>query len=963
MHAPRLVFLMAAVCSLAPAQTTVDVGSGSPTEQIRQLFNQAFYRNGFANLVTLPPVANVRKLGTNGLVQEFNDAKGTSGSKYALVLANSTAAITETTFVEQLYPGLYSYWTSVGTTTAGMPVTDTLNCGQLVAANSCQYQLFDKPYALFVYANLVNLTTTTFATRDPYYTKWSGYGGINMMGPANSAETAVTSSTAATGTVQTFDRGAIYTFTTGTLSGRTIGVKEPVWDLYSANGGAAGALGFPTGEELVTTTGNKAQAFENGSIEYNPATLVAFLRTRVAAISIVTSANPIRLQQGNSITIKATLADSTGALLTDRTVLWSTSDSRVVTLQGSGSSAILKAVGGGTATIRATSEGKTSSAVTVIVSAPCCQVGEGAPTTAISQAFQDALTRNRITVTTPVSAAVMRSGAGYVQVFTSTDGQTYWVAVPDRLITGYVLGGRFLARYVELGGTTGVLGFPTSDASPGGRQMFENGALAGDPVVLVSGDILTKWSTLGYETGQAGLPFSTSATYSTFRATRGLYQAFRSAMLVGVTGGKVYAVTGLILTRYAAIAGPAGRLGAPLNEEYGVNGRRRQDFEGGYVDYAPGDASAQVNDTARQPVVLASPSTVVAGTPVHLAVGGFADGATVKVSITGQADFQVTVASGAYSWDAYVAPGSKSSTVTVTAVNTADATKTAKVSYTIKAQSDAKLQLTAASGDSQVGAPGALLASPLVVTLADDSGTPLSGMTVQFAASPGARIGSPSAVTDQNGRAWATLRLPSEQGIALATARIGSQVVTFSARASQVALTGFPAITQAVGGAMGSGTVKIADQGGLLAAVAGILRYHQSRGELMSPNGTADPGALNDYLTAFCAPAADGGSTCDGYLNAGGSTDPIVNLWRAGGFVGGAIDVQVLSPTLDAIRDTASQSAPVLVALALTSGSAAVGGNFVVVTGIQADGTVMIADPNPGLRHAWRSTITWPDSW
>ena len=77
-----------------------------------------------------------------------------------------------------------------------------------------------------------------------------------------------------------------------------------------------------------------------------------------------------------------------------------------------------------------------------------------------------------------------------------------------------------------------------------------------------------------------------------------------------------------------------------------------------------------------------------------------------------------------------------------------------------------------------------------------------------------------------------------------------------------------------------------------------------------------------------------------------------MNLWRVGGFVGGAVDVQVLSPTVEAIRDTASQSAPVLVALSLVSGSATVGGNFVVVTGIQADGTVGIADPNPAYNRA-----------
>src|SRR5205085_8382215 len=52
----------------------VDIGVGAPVD-VQLQFLAAFNRNGFANLVSLPPVANVKRLGTTGYVQEFNDAK------------------------------------------------------------------------------------------------------------------------------------------------------------------------------------------------------------------------------------------------------------------------------------------------------------------------------------------------------------------------------------------------------------------------------------------------------------------------------------------------------------------------------------------------------------------------------------------------------------------------------------------------------------------------------------------------------------------------------------------------------------------------------------------------------------------------------------------------------------------------------------------------------------------------
>jgi hypothetical protein len=51
--------------------------------------------------------------------------------------------------------------------------------------------------------------------------------------------------------------------------------------------------------------------------------------------------------------------------------------------------------------------------------------------------------------------------------------------------------------------------------------------------------------------------------------------------------------------------------------------------------------------------VTATPASVLAGSRVRLAVAGFNNGDTVAFPITGQPDFTVRVASGAYVWDAF----------------------------------------------------------------------------------------------------------------------------------------------------------------------------------------------------------------------------------------------------------------------------------------------------------------------
>ena len=104
-----------------------DVGHGAPNAAIQELFITNFYRNNFNNLVSLPPLGDVKKLGTTGYVQEFADANKTSGVKFALVKPNASTARTPTArrwFSSFMATSTVTTHRS-GQTTAGYPTEDT----------------------------------------------------------------------------------------------------------------------------------------------------------------------------------------------------------------------------------------------------------------------------------------------------------------------------------------------------------------------------------------------------------------------------------------------------------------------------------------------------------------------------------------------------------------------------------------------------------------------------------------------------------------------------------------------------------------------------------------------------------------------------------------------------------------------------------------------------------------------
>ncbi|MGH9718738.1 MAG: Ig-like domain-containing protein, partial [Bryobacteraceae bacterium] len=405
---PTVVALL--VCAAALAPLRADVGTGAPAPSVTSSFINAYFRNGFAYLVSLPPINDVTRFGPTGLVQEFRDVDRTANVRLALVRASTSPTITVGLDVAQVLANMYGYYSSVGPTTAGYPTADTLTCPAF-DGNSCQYQFFSNSYLLFAYQN-PTFNGQNFAVRAGFYTKWNALGGINNLGRATDIERAVTIQ-AINATVQLYANGAIYSITSGINNGRVFAVPQPYYALYQQNNGHEGFLGLPTSDEIILPDGRRRITFQGGNLESDGSS--ASLKLPVASVSLTpTSSGTIRLKAGETMELRAQVVAANGATLNDRVVTWTTSNGSVVTIQANGATATLRAVAAGSANIAASSEGKVSPVITAIVNAQCCQVGEGAPSATVAQAFVDAVTRLRLAIALPAQNPVRRVGAGYV---------------------------------------------------------------------------------------------------------------------------------------------------------------------------------------------------------------------------------------------------------------------------------------------------------------------------------------------------------------------------------------------------------------------------------------------------------------------------------------------------------------------------------------------------------------------
>jgi uncharacterized protein (TIGR03437 family) len=915
----RLLLSPALLIFAVSLASAASIGSGSPSAAIQQSFQNAYNRGQFPLLVNPVPLADVRALGSPGLVQEFGPRTGTGTAKYALIKPDPNAPVAALDTL-QVLSDVYVYYNSVGVATAGYPVNDTQTC-PTNSVGACSYQLFSKNYALFVYST----PSVSLTVRDPFYTAWTNNGGIGgVPGVANSAETIITSVSKVQATQQQFDGVTIFVYPVGGTIPTVRSVVGAFNTVYGNNGGY-NALGLPTSDmQTQTGSGLMRQTFEYGRIEQIPGNDPT-VRFALGNLDITFLTQGLNLNAGASATIAATTLDIHGLTVTDRALTWTSTNGTVAKVTGNGYTAVVQGISGGSAQIYVTAEGKTSTPLAVRVGSVCCLIGEGAPTPALTQAFQNAVTRNSLSVATPVAAPVARQGAGYNQTLSAGDGSgaTYVVAVADNSGTAWVLSGPVYAAYLANGGFTGPLGYPASDLLTGGVQRFTSGAvLAGSPVRVIPAPVAPKWFQLGGVSGVAGAPVSDAVAFTSFTGISGVAQNFAGGTLFGVSSGgaagQAYFSSGLILARYLALSGTAGALGVPTGDVFGTT-VLTQNFEGGYIDLQPGAAAAVEHFKPRRPAITATPSTVVPGGRVRISATGFTPASMLSFTITGQPAFSVQSEAGAYTWDVVIPASAKASTVAVQA-SAKPGTDVASASYTITSVAALLPKFRILSGDQQTGAPGAVLPAPITALLTDSTGAPIAGVPVSATTSPGANLQS-GLVTDAAGRVSALFRLPATGGVAVGSLAAGGQVVEFSALAASRLIPAFPPFAQAD------------PQGALVATLASLIRFYQNAGILMIANGSASPAGLTTYLTAN-----NGFSAADSGLQ-------IANPWVAVQFAKGGLYLE--TPALQSITDLVSAGTPVGLVLNLTVDGVAAGYTSVSALGVNADGSIAVSDPNP----------------
>ncbi len=851
---------------------------------------------------------------------------GLASINYALILPD-TAALDDPPLVWQVWGNMYSYFTSIGVGVTGYPTMDTASC-PTNTFGTCTYQTFASNYALFVYQSLA----TNFTLKGNTYTSWNNAGGITTMGAPVSAAASVTSISGVVGSQQFFGNGFIAAYPSSSTTAPAYAVTG---DLYTAylQAGASAALGFPTAAPVtLNAAGTVRQTFENGRIEQTPGSAPVVLFT-VKSLAISAPTATLNMQPGDTVSIKAVTLDTRGLPVTGRALSWTSTNGAVASIQGMGDTAIVKAVGGGAANVYVTGEGLTSVPLSIRVAGVCCAVGEGAPSAASQQAFQAAVSRNSITVTLPATSPATRTGAGYAQTLTAADGsgKIYVIAQPDNSTTAWLLTGDLYTAYLANGGFTGSLGYPASDPLPGGVQKFTSGAalaptpVGGSPVVVVSAAIAPKWFALGGIAGAPGAPSGPAVPFTSFGGRSGSTQFFARGTIYAVTSGGAagtYFSTGLILARYDALSATLGALGAPTSDIVpSATGVQTQTFEGGSIDLQPGAAAAVEHLNPRRPTLTATPATVVPGGRVRIAATGFAPGANLAFTVTGQPNFSTATPSGAFQWDIVVPTSAKPTTVQV-AVAAQTGSDKAAASYSIASAAAALPKLTLVGGDRQTAQPGSTLPAPVVALLQDSTGAPLAGVPVGVTASPGAIIQAPN-TTDENGTVRILFRLPPTAGVAVGSISSGGKTVDFSALAAAATIPNFPQFTQTD------------PQSALATTLAELIRFSQNAGTIGTPNGLATAANIAAWLTSS-----------NGYDQSDSKTN-ITNPWVAAQFAKASIALE--DPGLDHIRDLINSGTPVGLVLNLTADGQPAGGTAVAATGIAPDGSILIADTNPAL--------------
>ena len=166
------------------------------------------------------------------------------------------------------------------------------------------------------------------------------------------------------------------------LSGRSV-----IWSSSNNAVATVSGTGLVPGLALVTGVGEGTAIITATSEGVSDTATVTVTLVPVASVEVSPSSTSI--QEGGTTQLTATTRDASGVVLSGRTVIWSSSNNAVATVSGTG---LVTGVSSGTATISATSEGKTGSATITVTLVPVASVDVTPSTTSVTQGSTAQLT-------------------------------------------------------------------------------------------------------------------------------------------------------------------------------------------------------------------------------------------------------------------------------------------------------------------------------------------------------------------------------------------------------------------------------------------------------------------------------------------------------------------------------------------------------------------------------------------
>jgi GH25 family lysozyme M1 (1,4-beta-N-acetylmuramidase) len=157
----------------------------------------------------------------------------------------------------------------------------------------------------------------------------------------------------------------------------------------------------------------------------------------------------------------------------------------------------------------------------------------------------------------------------------------------------HMVHGAILARYKALGGPAGILGFPLTDQlrAPDNVGWYNTFSGMGRSSIYwtsktgahaVGGAIRAKWRDLGGPTGFVGYPLTDELPTS---SGTGRYNAFTGADIYWASAFGAHEVHGAIRNLWNSMGNAKSTLGLPTSDEYSVRGGRRSDFQNGNVTW------------------------------------------------------------------------------------------------------------------------------------------------------------------------------------------------------------------------------------------------------------------------------------------------------------------------------------------------------------------------------------------